>query len=332
MLRQLKALWDLQTISGRARRGDRVALDALCRRCVEHDLPAVRRSARESLQHLPASLQRETLRLCPELAPLFLGESTWQWALERQFLLEAWPAGVPAPPLRSRSPAEVAAYRLLTGQEADPDWVLRHFPKASPAGRGRLLARLRKLGMGHLVGQGWDEFPPEQALAVAPCGWVPELLRRIPPGDPWLDRLRSSLPEGELWLEYPRPVRQASRRFPHSIGWLAFLGELLALWDESGQLWLWSGVEEPRRLAPDAPAARPAALPTALFALHQDRKARLWSPGLEWEHPLPRGLERTDAFSWSEAREASTCSTGRDGCCCPANRWPTDSGPTRATW
>lgn len=285
MLRRLKALWDLQKISDRARRGDRVALDALCRRCLGHDLPTVRRTARDSIQLLPAPLQREVLRLWPELASLFLGESTWQWSLERQFLLEAWPEGVPAPPLRSRSPAEVAAYRLLTGQEADPDWVLRHFPKASSAGRRRLLACLRKLGLGHLVGQGWEELPPERALAVAPCGWVPELLNRIPPGDPLLDRLRSAVPEGDLWLEYPRPVRQAARTFPQSVGWLAFLGELLALWDESGQLWLWSGVEEPRRLAPDA--LPPGRWPCRPHCLPSTRTARPVSGAPGWSGSIP---------------------------------------------
>ncbi len=292
MLRRLKALWDLNALANRARRGDLVALDALCRRCLEPD-----RTAREHVQLMPAPLQREALRLCPELASLFLRQGEWQWALERQFLLEAWPDSLSAPPLRSSNPAEVAAYRLLTGQDADPEWVLKHYPNASPAGRSRLLARLRQLGLGHLLGQGWDELPPEQALARAPCGWGAELLGRIPPGDPGLDSLRSLVPEGKLRLDYPRPVRQASRRLQHPIGWLAFVGDLLALWDESGQLWLWDALEEPRRLAPDRPSVRPVALATAIFALHSDRQARLWTPQLAWEQPVSRGLERVSASS-----------------------------------
>lgn len=291
MLRRLKALWDFHTLATRAEKGDQTSLDALCRRGLQHHSGAL-----ERLRFLSPPLQRQALRLCPELASLFLHQSEWQWALERQFLLEAWPDGVNAPPLRSRNRVEVAAYRLLTGQETDPDWVLKHFPKATPAGRSRLLARLRVLGLGHLVGQGWEELTPEQALLRAPSGRAPELLERIPPGDPWLDRLRSLIPEGELRLQYPRPVRQSTRRFQHPIGWLAFLEDLLALWDEAGQLWLWDGLEEPRRLAPDLPATRPVALATAIFALHKDRRARLWiGPRLAWEQPVSRGLQRVSA-------------------------------------
>lgn len=249
--------------------------------------------------------QGVVLQNWPELIGHLAANPRWHQALEVVFLTGAWPEGVAPPPLQRShdDPAAVAAYRLFTGKEFDPDWIARHYRQVGMAARTRILARLRALGMAHiLAGQhSWETLIAEadsrtawESLGQSPPGWAPALLDRVvdlelPPDErAWLERLRSARPLGPLELDYPSPQKIAQQRWPGSIKWLAFHGERLVLWESPDKLWFWDPPDDPRRLAGELPILRSCfgPVPGGVIVHHPDRKLRRWdfgTRGVVWE-------------------------------------------------
>ncbi len=244
------------------------------------------------------SIQPQVLRDWPELIPDLLDAPLWRESLEREFLYGAWRDGLAAPMLLSSEPGEVAVYRLLTGQEFEAEWVEPHYRRVGVAARTRILARMRALGLAHLLTgrHDWERETPLQALQSCPPGWARELLERLEESDPWLDRLRAAAPGRPLRLDYPRPQRAFRHRWRQQVRWCAFAGERLVVWERPGQLWLWEPGRDPRKLGGEHPVRRDchALVPHALIALHRDGMLRRWElPGgtLSWEQRALRGFD-----------------------------------------
>lgn len=258
--------------------GNRQALDDLCRLALYRSDPA----ALEHVRSLVGPVQADVLREWPELIARFSGDPSWHRELEQFFLTASWPEGVAPPPLRSQDPGRAAAYRLLTGQEFDPDWLQSFACQATPVVRARMLARLRALGLAHLLSERlrWQKLEPWQALQQCSPGGAAELLARAEApdedGQRWLERLRAALPDEPLQLDYPRPFRVARRRWQRRVPWCGYVGDRLVVWERPGQLWLWEHPREPRRFGGEHPVRGFCPVPGGLVAYHGDGVLRRW--------------------------------------------------------
>lgn len=280
--------YSLEKLYVRALGNELEAVDALCRMALYRDARALDR-----VRALPGPAQLRVAREWSELIPHLTGDPRWKDTLAEAFLTGPWPERAAPPPPGNREPGAMAAYHLLTGQEFDPDWLKRFAGQATAVVRARMLARLRPLGLAHLVAARlrWQTLEPWEALQQCPPGGAAELLARAEAPDEegrrWLERLRQALPGRELHLDYPRPFRVARRRWQRRVPWCGFVGESLLLWERPGQLWLWDHPADPRRIAGEHPVSRLGfcRVPGGLVAFHGDGFLRRWDlpSTLRWE-------------------------------------------------